>query len=67
VAAVRRLHVRHQWVSIAAQRLERDYFNRHGDKVGSPEPITEVLQRCPCQRLRTVTLDGVWTLGQINP
>lgn len=60
-------HFFHRWVSVAADLMSYQHYNRRTmQEFGNPEPITEVLQKCSCGKVRTVTLDGHWTLAQIN-
>lgn len=59
----------HQWISIAAQSLRQFKWSALTRQVLDDEgsPITEVLQRCSrCDNLRTITLDGTWTIEQIT-
>lgn len=59
---------RHEWESIAVDHLEQ-FRTLHGVRIGDPSddlPITKVLQRCACSDLRTITLDGSWTLEQVE-
>lgn len=56
----------HRWTTIAVQRMFQRLYELSGEKFGTDEPITEVLQRCDCGKLRTVTLAGHWTLEQVT-
>lgn len=67
-AAVSIFH-RHHWSSVAVRQMETQLYYRSGPRVGEefgpPEPTTEVLQRCKCDRLRTITLSGHWPLDEV--
>ena len=54
---------RHHWTVTGVTAIRRY-------KVNIPDsawPGTEVLQVCDCGECRTVTLDGSWTLDQLQP
>lgn len=57
---------RHRWVSIAAQKMQQWYESALLSHVSGAEDITKVLQRCECEKLRTITLSGHWTLEQVT-
>jgi hypothetical protein len=62
------MHLLHKWKSIAVNKGYEEHFDTFTHfKVGSDSPYTEILQRCEkCEALRTKTLEGHWTLEQIN-
>jgi hypothetical protein len=55
---------RHKWKVAGAQLLQR--ITRHATLGEMKSPITEVLEICECGALRTLTLDGSWTLEQLQ-
>lgn len=60
------IHLRHRWKSVSVQHLSYA-TNTGGDWKSWPKkPVTEVLQRCECGHLRTVTLDGEWALEEVQ-
>ena len=56
---------RHKWKVTGAVLMERTV--RHSILGEMSSPITEVLQVCDCGMVRTITLDGHWTLEQLLP
>lgn len=63
------MHFRHRWATLSAKPMDRYYTLPTGTHLGDPQPITEVLQRCKqegCEALRTITLDGRWTIGELT-
>jgi hypothetical protein len=56
---------RHRWVVRGVQNLQR--ITRHATLGEMSSPITEILERCDCGAIRTLTVDGTWSLEQMNP
>jgi hypothetical protein len=54
---------RHKWKVTGAQLLYRFY----GEERDIRCPITEVLLVCDCAGVKTETLEGHWTLEQLQP
>jgi len=58
---------RHRWTAVAVDHYERGFRYRSSDKPVVTGYITQVLQRCPeCGAVRSVELEGVWTLEQLT-
>ena len=58
---------RHKWVNISVQKLfysERLYGKWEYNSVR--EPVTTILQKCGCNEVRTIDLDGHWTFEEVN-
>jgi len=56
----------HGWKVTGAQQME----SVHSMIVAAHtvrSPITEVLMVCDCGQLKTITLDGHWTVQQLQP
>jgi hypothetical protein len=57
---------RHKWRAAGVTLSERFYF-QFGRQIGNfGEPVTDVLQLCPCGRTRTIELEGHWKLEQLQ-
>jgi hypothetical protein len=56
---------RHKWKVTGAQHLDR--VTRHVVLGEIKSPITEVLELCDCGALRTLTVDGHWSIEQLQP
>lgn len=62
------MHIRHKWEAVAVQPM-LEWSTCHGVRVTAPgdeTPITKVLSRCWCGKVKSQTLEGRWTLFQIR-
>lgn len=57
---------RHRWRVRGAQQLQRTTTSYSGAVTGQC-PITEVLLVCDCHTVKTICLDGHWTMEQLVP
>lgn len=55
---------RHRWTVTGVTRINR--YNVHAPAL-PPWPATEILQLCACGDCRVKTLDGIWSLDQLQP
>jgi hypothetical protein len=54
----------HRWTVTGSHMMMRGPF---GIDPSRATPITEVLLVCSCGKVKTLTLDGHWTLEQLQP
>jgi hypothetical protein len=60
---------RHEWKSIEVQHYAKGWLFTRGPSRGTKTitgDITTVLQRCKCEQVRTIDIDGTWTLEQVT-
>lgn len=56
---------RHRYTITGAHQMERVHRKKDLGEVHTP--ITEVLMVCSCGAVKTLELDGSWTLSQLQP
>jgi hypothetical protein len=60
---------RHDWKSISVEHYQNGFLFTRGPLTGQERATgrgTTVLQRCKCEKVRTIDLEGTWTLEQVT-
>lgn len=58
---------KHKWKAVAAQSaMVPRYAGMFAQTEGMPRPCTHVLLRCSCGFVMTETIEGNWSIGDIN-
>jgi hypothetical protein len=59
----------HHWTAVSVQAATESFLFYRGPKAGEKVEmgeVTLVLQRCDCGAVRTIDLDGDWTLDEVQ-